>query len=75
MIKDLNLYFAKKNRRFIIITLNDNALLKSVGIKRNAIIEKVSRFYFGGPVLIRTCSSLFAISKEIACQIVVREIG
>lgn len=67
-----SLYYAKDNHQYIVTSTPDLAILKSLGIVKNAIVRKILTYKFGGPVLIMVESSQIAIGKDIAEQILVR---
>lgn len=67
-----SLYYARDNRRYVIIDVPELGILKSLGIVKNATVIKKMTHKFGGPVILEVESSQIAIGKDIAENILVR---
>jgi len=73
--KTINLYDSKRGKSFKIVSVANIALLESLGVRLGAQINVLNRYAFGGPVLLRVDDSYsIAIGKEIATQILVKEV-
>ncbi|MCL2169774.1 MAG: ferrous iron transport protein A [Defluviitaleaceae bacterium] len=71
----MNLYQAKKNGTFLIVSVPDIELLSNLGLREGVSAEVKSRYALGGPVLLRVENSFnVALGKDIAIQIGVREV-
>jgi len=71
----LNLYQAKKNGVFQVISIPDVSLLENLGLRQGTQIMIQSRYSLGGPVLLRVENAFtVAIGKDIATQIEVKEV-
>ena len=71
----VNLYEAKKNSVFQILSIPDISLLESLGLRQGTRIVIQSRYALGGPVLLRVENAFtVAVGKDIALQINVKEV-
>jgi len=70
----VNLYEAKKNGVFTVVSTPEIDLLENLGVRAGASICLQNRYAFGGPVvlLIEDAYSV-ALGKDIASQITVQE--
>jgi len=66
-----SIYYAEDNSQYVIENAPELGILKSLGIIKNARVQKVFTHRFGGPVLVRVGSSEIAIGKDIAEKIMV----
>lgn len=66
-----SIYYAKDNSQYVIKKTPDFGILKSLGIVKNASVQKVFTHRLGGPVLVKVGSSEIAIGKDIAEKIMV----
>jgi len=66
-----SIYYAEDNSQYIIKNVPDFGILKSLGIIKNASVQKVYTHRLGGPVLVKVGSSEIAIGKDIAEKIMV----
>jgi len=70
MSKIENLYEAKKNGLFTVISAPDIGLLENLGIRAGTEIIIQNRYAWGGPVLLRVEGTYsVALGKDIAKQI------
>jgi len=70
----VNLYKAKKNNSFNVVSLPDVGMLHNLGLRAGTHIRIQQRYGFGGPVLLRVEDAFsVAIGKDIASQILVKE--
>jgi len=70
----MNLYEARKNKAFKIVSVPNNELLKNLGIHQNREVIIQNRYAFGGPILLRVQNAYsVAIGKDIAKQISIKE--
>ena len=70
-----NLYEAKKNAVFTVVSVPDIGLLESLGVREGSHITLQNRYALGGPVLLRVEDAYsVALGKDIAKQITVREV-
>lgn len=69
------LYQFKKNRRCMIEKLPSNHLLKSLGVREGITVSVMSRQPLGGPIVIQIGKRSIAIARDVAEQIVVREVS
>ncbi|NLM52828.1 MAG: ferrous iron transport protein A [Firmicutes bacterium] len=67
-----SIYYAKDNSKYVIEMAPEIGLLKSLGIVKDAIVEKIMTYKLGGPVLLQVESCEIAVSKDIAEKIIVR---
>lgn len=74
-MKSCTLYTAPRKKRCILESIPDEKLLQSLGIRSGVELSIVSRQPFGGPVTIKLGDRCLAISKSIAEQISIREVG
>jgi len=71
----MNLYQAKKNGIFQVISAPNINLLESLGLRNGTRILVQHRYALGGPVLLRVENAFtIAIGKDIATQIEVKEV-
>lgn len=69
-----NLYEAKKNGDFQVVSVPDIGLLKSIGLRTGTEITVKTRYALGGPVLLRVKDAYsLALGRDIAKQIIVKE--
>jgi len=72
----INLYEAKKNQVFQVVSTPDIGLLENLGLRNGTRVVVESRYALGGPVLLRVENAFaIAIGKDIAIQISVEEVG
>ena len=69
-----NIYTAPNDTDFIVESVPDSALLACLGIYPRSIIRKSRCYKFGGPVVLHLCSRRVAVGKDLASQIIVREV-
>lgn len=69
--KGNSIYYARDNSQYVITSTPDLGILKSLGIIKNASVQKVFTHKLGGPVLLRVGSREIAIGKDIAEKIMV----
>ncbi len=70
----MNLYEANNNK-YLVTELPEIDLLNSLGVFEGAVINKVSTYKMGGPVLILIDSREVAIGKDTAILIKVEEVS
>jgi len=71
----MNLYQAKKDIVFQVVSVPNIGLLHNLGIRAGTQIVIQSRYALGGPVLLRVENAFaVAIGKDIATQIAIREV-
>jgi Fe2+ transport system protein FeoA len=70
-----NIYQAKNNRYYIIESVPETPLLLSLGIEPNVRVYKKYSYRLGGPVIIDVDMCRVAIGKDIARQIIVKEVN
>lgn len=72
----INLYEAKKNAAFLVTSVPKIGLLESMGLRAGTFVTVLSRYAFGGPVLLKVEDAFaVAIGKDIATQIAVNEVA
>jgi len=72
----INLYEAKRNEVFHVVSIPNVGLLQNLGVREGTKIVVQSRYKLGGPVLVRVEDSFaVAVGKDIATQIAVRGIA
>ena len=72
--ENVNLYNAKKDGEFQVVSVPDIGMLKNLGVHTGTHIAVQNRYALGGPVLLRVEGAFtVAIGKDIARQITVRE--
>lgn len=75
MTKTMNLYQAKKNGAFQVISTPNINMLENIGLRNGTMFVVQSRYALGGPVLLRVENAFtVAIGKDIATQIGVKEV-
>ena len=73
--KVINLYEAKKTGSFQVEAIPNIQLLENLGLRVGSPIKVQNRYALGGPVLLRIEDAYsVAVGKDIARQIVVREV-
>jgi len=71
----MNLYTAKKNSTFKVLSVPDIGLLENLGLRTGTQITLQNRYIWGGPVLLRVENAYsVALGKDIAKQITVKEV-
>lgn len=70
----MSLYDAKW-KKCIIETIPNNQLLRALGLREGLEININTKQLFGGPIVVSIGKRSIAISKEIAQDIVVREVA
>jgi Fe2+ transport system protein FeoA len=76
MSEMINLYEAKKNEIFKIISAPKIDMLENLGLRNGTRVVVQSRYAWGGPVLLRVENAFaIAIGKDIATQIAVKEVA
>ena len=72
----INLYEAKKNCDFTVVSTPDIGLLENLGVRSGASISLQNRYALGGPVVLRVEGAYsVALGKDIATQITVEEVA
>ena len=72
----MNLYSAKKDGTFQIVSVPKIELLEGLGLRCGSVVVVKSRYGLGGPVLLRVENSFnVALGKDVAVQIGVREVS
>lgn len=69
-----NLYNVKNGKHYIILRVPDINLLSSIGLFRGAEILKEHTYGLGGPVSLSLSTRKIAIGKDIAKEIIVKEV-
>ncbi|SDJ97951.1 FeoA family protein [Natronincola ferrireducens] len=69
------LYELRKNHRCTIEKIPAIQLLKSIGVREGMTVSVMSRQPLGGPIVIQIGKRSFAIARDVAEQIVVREVN
>ena len=68
-----NLYDAKRNRVFQVVSVPNVGLLQSLGLRAGTSVAVQNRYAFGGPVLLRVEGAFaVAVGKDIATEIIVK---
>ena len=71
----INLYQARKNGIFQVISAPDISLLENLGLRHGTQVLVQSRYSLGGPVLLRVENAFtIAVGKDIAIQILIKEV-
>ena len=68
----VDIYHAPDNLTYVVEDAPELGILKSLGIVKDAIVQKIMTYKLGGPVLLQVESCEIAISKVIAEKIIVR---
>jgi len=66
-----SIYYARDNAQYVIESTPELGILKSLGIVKDAKVQKVFTHKLGGPVLLRVGAREIAIGKDIAEKIMV----
>ncbi|NLP31257.1 MAG: ferrous iron transport protein A [Clostridiales bacterium] len=64
---------AKKGNYYKIVSVPNNSMLMSLGVRENDVVYKKDSLFFGGPTLLEIDSREIAIADCIASKIQVEE--